>query len=178
MTKCDLTHKRRYFDGKLESGGGSHEMKEIIVSLHCRWVKIVTRVYTTNMVAMESKDYEWRTPDASRSNFQPARRKCTMTVVLPLCPRCLNNVKSVSIAIHKDSIAQITCISSPFLLISSPLLSFFGEDSLTQRESLTTGGLGFVVLDVHWDGEGGKADKCILLRCGSKCELSACSYDK
>ena len=31
---------------------------------------MVVRIYTTNIVAMELKDYEWRTSDASRSNFQ------------------------------------------------------------------------------------------------------------
>ena len=66
----------------------------------------------------------------------------------------------------------------PFLLISSRLLSVFGEVSLTQRESPTTGCLSFAVLNVYWNREGGKAYKHILLLCGSKLELSACLCDK
>jgi len=30
VTECDLTHKSQYLDEKLESGGGSHEMMEIM----------------------------------------------------------------------------------------------------------------------------------------------------
>jgi len=36
VTKCDLTHKSQYLDEKLESGGSSHEMKEIIVCIVVR----------------------------------------------------------------------------------------------------------------------------------------------
>jgi len=50
----------------------------------------------------------------------------------------------------KDSIVQVTCVSSRFYRFLFPLLSFFGEGLLTtQRESPTTGGLGFVVLGVY-----------------------------
>ena len=31
--RCDLTHKPRYFDEKLEWGGSSHEMMEITVCI-------------------------------------------------------------------------------------------------------------------------------------------------
>ena len=31
VTECDLTHKSQYLDEKLESGGGSREMMEIIM---------------------------------------------------------------------------------------------------------------------------------------------------
>ena len=31
VTKCDLTHKSQYLDEKLELGGSSHEMMEIII---------------------------------------------------------------------------------------------------------------------------------------------------
>ena len=56
--------------------------------------------------------------------------------------------------------AHTACRMAKILLCKSPvfrailvdlfaLLSFFGEGSLSQSKSLKTGGLGFVVLDVH-----------------------------
>jgi len=112
VIKCDLTHKPQYFDGKLESGGGSHEMKEITVSTLYMGKDSDQGIYN------EHGSYGikgLRMAHTRRFEIQlPTGRKCTMTVVLPPCPRCLNNVKSVSIAIHKDSIAQITCISSHY----------------------------------------------------------------
>ena len=59
-----------------------------------------------------------------------------------------------------------------------PLLSIFGHDSLSQPESPTSGGLGFVVLDVHCSGKDGKIDRSLLLLHSYRLKLSACLYDK
>ena len=57
------------------------------------------------------------------------------------------------------------------------LLSFFGGDLLTQHKSPTPGGLGFIILNVHPNGEGGNPYSLFLLLHNTKLKLSAYSYD-